>query len=145
MTEITRFEPADFGRWAELWRAYLTFYETELPDSQYEYTWTRLHDGRMHGFAARDDGGRIVGITHYLYHEHGWSAGPSCYLQDLYTDPAARGGGVARALIEAVAGAARDDGADRLYWLTHETNATARRLYDRVAVNSGFLVYRYRL
>ena len=145
MTKITRFEPADFARWAELWRAYLEFYRTELPGSQYEYTWTRLHDGRMHGFAARDEDGRIIGITHYLYHEHGWSVEPTCYLQDLFTDAAARGRGVGQALIEAVADAARADGASRLYWLTHETNTTARSLYDRMAMNSGFLVYRYEL
>ena len=145
MTTITRFEAADFPRWAELWEQYLAFYKTELPPSQYENTWGRLHDGRMHGFAARDEGGRMIGLTHYLYHEHGWSAAPTCYLQDLFTDETARGRGVARALIEAVADAARADGADRMYWLTHETNATARLLYDKVAANSGFLVYRYTL
>lgn len=145
MTTITRFEAADFPRWSELWTQYLAFYKTELPAEQYDYTWARLHDGRMGGFAARDDAGRIVGITHYLYHEHGWSRARSCYLQDLFTDESARGGGTGRALIEAVADAARHDGADRLYWLTHETNATARKLYDKVAKNSGFLVYTYPL
>jgi GNAT superfamily N-acetyltransferase len=145
MTTITRFEPGDFPRWAELWRQYLEFYGTVLPPAQYDHTWTRLGDGRMHGFAARDGSGHIIGLTHYLYHEHGWSTAPSCYLQDLFTDPAARGAGVGRALIAAVAAAARADGADRLYWLTHETNTTARRLYDAVARNSGFLVYRHAL
>ena len=145
MTTITRFEAADFPRWSDLWRQYLAFYKTELPASQYEHTWTRLHDGRLHGFAARDETGHMIGLTHFLYHAHGWSSAPICYLQDLFTDPAARGRGVARSLIEAVGEAARHDGADRMYWLTHETNATARLLYDRVAQNSGFLVYRYDL
>lgn len=142
---VTGLEHGDFGRWADLWRDYLAFYLTTLPPEQYDHTWTRLHDGRMHCFVARDEGWRIIGLTHYLYHEHGWSSAPTCYLQDLYVDPSRRGGGVARALIEAVAFAARHHGADRLYWLTHETNATARVLYDRVAANSGFIVYRYKL
>jgi hypothetical protein len=30
----------------------------------------------------------------------------------------------------------------RVYWLTQEHNATARALYDKVAANSGFTVYR---
>lgn len=145
MTTIGRFEESDFPRWAELWQQYLEFYDAMLSPQQYQHTWRRLHDGRMHGFAARDGSGRIIGLTHYLYHEHGWSFSPSCYLQDLFVDPGMRGGGVGRALIEAVAQAARADGADRLYWLTHDTNWTARRLYDALARNSGFIVYRYAL
>jgi GNAT superfamily N-acetyltransferase len=80
-----------------------------------------------------------------LFHDHAWSRVPTCYLQDLFVDPVARGGGYGRALIEAVADAARERGADRLYWLTQETNDTARRLYDRLARYSGFIVYRYPL
>ena len=48
-------------------------------------------------------------------------------LSDLYVDPAVRGGGHGKALIEYVADRARTKGAARLYWNTHETNATARR------------------
>jgi len=33
-------------------------------------------------------------------------------------------------------------GASRLHWLTHETNAAAQALYDRVAMKSGFIQYR---
>ena len=75
-------------------------------------------------------------------HRTTWSVGNSCYLQDLYVDPAVRGGGHGKALIEYVADRAREAGATRLYWNTHETNATARRLYDAVAVRSGFIQYR---
>ena len=145
MMDIGRFELGDRGRWGELWRQYLAFYATQLPEAQYDDTWARLHSGRLHGFAARDASGQMIGLAHYLYHEHGWSAAPTCYLQDLFTDEAARGQGVASALIEAVADAARTDGADRMYWLTQETNTIARRLYDKLATNSGFLVYRYTL
>ncbi len=52
-----------------------------------------------------------------------------------------RGRGAGRALIAAVADWARGQGCGRLYWLTHETNATARALYDTVAVNRGFIRY----
>jgi hypothetical protein len=36
-------------------------------------------------------------------------------------------------------------GATRVYWMTHETNATAMTLYDKVAAKSGFLQYRREL
>ena len=145
MVEITRLRPEDEPRWAELWRAYLAFYETVLPPAQFDDTWARLlHDTQIHGLAARRNGA-IVGITHYLFHPTAWAAGPACYLQDLYVDEAARGTGAGRALIEAVAGRARDQGASRLYWLTQDHNAVARRLYDRLARNSGFIRYDYPL
>ncbi len=85
----------------------------------------------------------MIGLVHFLFHEHGWTPGPACYLQDLFVDPAARGTGAGRALIEAVATVAREKDASRLYWLTQAGNATARQLYDRLARNSGFIVYQY--
>jgi GNAT superfamily N-acetyltransferase len=63
-------------------------------------------------------------------------------LQDLFTNEAARGKGIGRALIEAVYQRARDVGCPRVYWQTHETNLTAMRLYDKIAERSGFVVYR---
>ncbi len=53
-----------------------------------------------------------------------------------------RGSGAGRALIEAVYARADAMGMERVYWLTHESNATARRLYDQIAVNDGFVEYR---
>jgi GNAT superfamily N-acetyltransferase len=68
-----------------------------------------------------------------------------CYLQDLFTVPEARGKGVGRALIEHVYAEARKRGWARVYWHTHETNAEAQVLYNKVAERSGFIVYRHNL
>lgn len=130
------------SEWEPLARAYKDFYQTVLPDIAYDRTWQRLMAGDgIRGLGARLDG-CLVGIAHYLYHTGTW-AQRACYLEDLFVAPAARGQGVARALIDAIAQQARADGAGRLYWLTHETNATARMLYDRVARYSGFVEYEY--
>lgn len=135
----------DRARWNDLWRQYLDFYRTTLPQDVYDQTWTRLmHGDGVHGLAARD-GDAILGITHYLFHPSCWTLRPVCYLQDLFTDPAARNRGVARALIEAVADRARTAGSPRLYWLTQSDNETARALYDRVAQHTGFIRYEYAL
>ena len=145
MVEITPLRREDEQRWAELWRAYLAFYETTLPPEQFTDTWSRiLHGTQIHGLAARREGA-IVGITHYLFHATAWTTAPYCYLQDLYVDEAARGTGAGRALIEAVAERAREHGASRLYWLTQENNAVARRLYDNLARYGGFIRYEYPL
>lgn len=136
-------EASDRTVWEELWHGYLTFYKVSdfAPDVT-EATWQRLLDpnGPLHGLVAVD-GDEILGLVHFLYHPSSWTIGPYCYLQDLFTFPAARRRGVGEALIEAVADAARAQNAARVYWLTHETNAPGRSLYDRVARHAGFIHY----
>ncbi len=134
----------DRPEWEALARAYKRFYEVELPAPEYERTWIRLMSGdAVHGVAARRDG-RLVGIAHYVFHTTVWDA-KVCYLQDLFVAPEARRHGVGRALIEAVAHAAREASAVRYYWLTRQDNATARSLYERVAEFNGFIRYNFRL
>jgi GNAT superfamily N-acetyltransferase len=136
--------PEDRADWEVLWRAYLAFYETTLPESQFALTWQRLLDvdEPMHGLGAFDDAGRLIGIAHAIFHRSCWLPDWTCYLQDLFVDTAGRGKGAGAALIEAVADLARRHQAGRLYWLTQESNATARSLYDRIAAPSGFVQYR---
>jgi len=140
----------DFPAWKELWDGYNAFYgrsgETALPLEVIQTTWARFFDEYepMHAFVAESDG-RLVGLTHFLYHRSTIQVNPTCYLQDLFTTQAARGRGVGRALIEAVYRRAQAAGAGRVYWLTHETNTVAMQLYDGVAQKSGFLVYRHNL
>ncbi len=144
MIEIGPLRPEDRAAWEGLARGYKTFYREPEPDEAYERTWRRLAAGtELHGLGARLDG-RLAGIAHYPFHPAVWY-GEACYLEDLFTDEAARGRGVARALIEGVAAAARERGAERFYWLTHETNAPARMLYDKVARFTGFICYVYPL
>jgi GNAT superfamily N-acetyltransferase len=143
MIQIAPIRLSERARWSELWTGYQRFYGVELPAEVTENTWQRLHNGRVHGLGARNSDDRLVGIVHFMYHEDTWSKEPACYLQDLYVDGALRGTGCGRLLIEAVARAAHAAGANSPYWLTHETNAVARRLYDRIGKNHGFIQYAY--
>jgi GNAT superfamily N-acetyltransferase len=137
---IETLQPGHRNAWELLFRGYIDFYERSLPDEEYERAWRRLQaDTEIHGFGARDDQ-RLVGIAHFLTHAH-TNAADVCYLQDLFTDPLSRGHGVGRALIEHVAAWAREHSCGQLYWRTHASNTTARRLYDRVAEHRGFIVY----
>jgi GNAT superfamily N-acetyltransferase len=139
--------PADFDRWLKLWDGYNAFYgrsgPTALPREVTDTTWARFFDPDepMHALIAEADG-EFIGLAHYLYHRSTTALQPTCYLQDLFTSEAARGRGVASALVRRVAEEARAAGSARVYWQTHETNAVARKLYDRIAEYSGFLVYR---
>ncbi|MEK9671372.1 MAG: GNAT family N-acetyltransferase [Rhodospirillaceae bacterium] len=140
-------ERADFDAWSRLWAGYNDFYErrgpTAVSDDMTKLTWERFFgsDEPMYSLVAEFDG-RIVGIANYLFHRNTVMVNPVCYLQDLFTDASMRGQGVGRALIEGVYERAREAGSSRLYWQTHETNKTAMRLYDAVALKSGFVVYR---
>jgi GNAT superfamily N-acetyltransferase len=136
-------EPERRPEWEVLWRGYLAFYQTELGQPVIETTWARLNDPAEPMFALGATLDRkLVGIAHYLFHRSCWSISDSCYLQDLFVSEDARNTGVGRALIQAVADKAREAGSSRIYWHTHETNQTARALYDKVGVLSGFIQYR---
>ncbi len=140
MISVSHLRPDDRPTWEELFRGYIAFYERSIPDEEYDRAWQEFQDGsHMHAFGARWDG-RLVGIAHFFAHPH-TNARDVCYLQDLFTAPDARGQGAARALIEAVHDWAREKDCGQLYWHTHESNATARRLYDRLAENRGFIRY----
>ena len=139
--------PADHEQWLALWTSYNAFYGREGPTALApeisETTWLRFADPEepVHALVAEDDG-KLLGLAHFLFHRSTISIAHSCYLQDLFTSPAARGRGVASALIDRVAQEARRLGSQRLYWQTHEDNLRARALYDRIAERSGFIVYR---
>lgn len=138
---------ADFEKWKPLWDSYNAFYgrngETALPEAITHTTWSRFLDTHepMHALVAESAAG-IIGLVHFLFHRSTIQLNPTCYLQDLFTVQAARGKGVARALIEEVYRRAAESGASRVYWQTYETNRTAMQLYDKVAEKSGFVVYR---
>lgn len=140
MITVDGLVPEDRAAWEALFRAYIDFYGRSEPAEMYERAWREFRAGtRLHALGARLDGD-LVGITHFFVHPS--TSGPDvCYLQDLFTAPEARGQGAAAALIAAVADWARDQGCARVYWHTQASNATARRVYDKVAENRGFIKY----
>ncbi|MBN6772176.1 GNAT family N-acetyltransferase [Pseudomonas granadensis] len=141
--DIRPVSAADHAAWLPLWQAYLRFYNTELADSVTHSTWQRFLEPSepTHAALAWADG-KAVGMVHYIYHRSNWSVENSCYLQDLLVVPETRGSGVGRLLIEHVYATAKADGCGKVHWLTHETNATAIQLYERIAERPGFIQFR---
>ena len=134
---------ADFQQWLPLWKGYQVFYKTSIADATTATTWARFHDPAEPMYCAvAEVGERLVGMVHYIRHRSCWTTGDYVYLQDLFVNPDIRGKGLGRALIEHVYAAAAEAGASRVWWLTHESNADAMLLYDRIADKSGFVQYR---
>ncbi len=134
---------SDETEWRALWKAYLEFYDTSVPEHVYRSTFGRLIDpavGAQFAMIAESNG-QAIGLVHAILHPHNWRIEDVCYLQDLYVVPDARGIGAGRALIEAVYAAADANGTPSVYWLTQEFNTPARQLYDRLAEVTPFIKY----
>jgi GNAT superfamily N-acetyltransferase len=141
--DIRQVTAADHAAWLPLWQAYLRFYNTELADAVSQSTWQRMLDPNEPTLAALAwADGKAVGMVHFIYHRSNWAIENSCYLQDLLVVPETRGTGVGRQLIEFVYATAKADGCNKVHWLTHETNANAIQLYERIAERPGFIQFR---
>lgn len=140
---IRPLEQGDHEAWRALWTAYLEFYESSVSEEVYATTWARLLGDEPYdpnGLVALVNG-KPAGLGHYIFQRHCWRTDNVCYLQDLYADPDVRGTGVGRALIEAVYEKADAAGCPSVYWMTQDFNATARKLYDRIATLTPFIKY----
>jgi GNAT superfamily N-acetyltransferase len=147
---IRKIAPDDQEQWRLLWDGYNAFYgrsgATALAPAITETTWSRFFDASEPVEALVAVNGReLLGLAHYLSHRSTTAIEPTCYLQDLFTRPDRRGNGIGRLLIEGVCQEARRAGARRVYWQTHQSNAVARSVYEKLAKNSGFIVYRIQL
>ena len=78
---------ADFAEWSEVWRQYLEFYETTLPATQHKNTFARILDpsGDLEALVIRDpESNKILGLSHYLFHQSSWTDKPVCYLNGAF-------------------------------------------------------------
>lgn len=145
--QVRRFRDDDREAWDELWRGYLRFYRADVSDAVTDAAFARLREERdgMLGLVAVDESDRPIGLAHLVFHPSTWSETRYCYLEDMFVSPAARGGGIAHALFDAVYAAARERGAEKVYWHTQQYNGAARSLYDTVGHLTSFIVYEHEL
>ncbi len=144
--EIRDLNAGDECRWRELWADYNTFYEAHVAEAVTAETWRRIMEpGSGVGARVAQRGGRVAGFGVFVLHPSTWTIGPSCYLEDLFVDPASRGLGVGRALVQDLLDRGRECGWSRLYWHTRAGNEAARRLYDSVVSADDFVRYRIEL
>ncbi|MCV2864216.1 GNAT family N-acetyltransferase [Albidovulum sediminicola] len=136
-------ESRDETAWRALWAEFLAFYDKALPEAVNDRTWARILDpGHPMSLRLAEVDGVPVGFSLWQTHDSSWVATPDLYLEDLFVTPAARGHGVGRALIADLVAIGKARGCARIYWMTEETNAAARKLYDAFAAPDGHIRYR---
>lgn len=128
--EVRRAGRDDLDLVAPLFDAYRRFYQQpgDLPRAR-AYLADRLTRNEAVIFLAVAGGG-AVGFTLLYPTFSSVSAAPIFTLADLFVDPAARGGGIGRALLDAARRHAEDAGAHHLQLETARTNTAAQRLYE---------------
>lgn len=150
MTLQWRVRPAEAGDeagWRRLWKGYCGFYEVSISEDVIDTLWRRIMDGRagIQAVVAETVSTKmepqIIGFGNYVLHPYTWGKGVMCYLEDLFVAEHCRRAGVGRALIEALIKMGYDNGWARVYWHTHESNAVARSLYDKVIPVDPFVRY----
>jgi GNAT superfamily N-acetyltransferase len=143
MTATVRpIEARDETVWRELFLAYGIFYGTEFTRPQMDAVWGWLMDPNhpTKAWVAEVNGG-VVGFGHMRTHWDTFTGGPAWYLDDLFTDPAARGHGVATAIIAALRAHADAHGGGTISWITAADNATAQSVYDKIAARQTWVTY----
>ncbi|MGD1065230.1 MAG: GNAT family N-acetyltransferase [Vulcanimicrobiaceae bacterium] len=140
-------QPQDETAWRALWAGYCAFYEATIPEDVTRTTWARILDPAqpIHALVALDEDGTVIGLANYVVHPYTWGVAPACYLEDLFVDEDARGRGAGEALIRHLARLGEECGWSRVYWMTREGNARARRVYDRIAARDDFVRYVVRI
>ena len=130
----------DRDRWAELFTAYLEFYESPVSEELLDRVWSwLLADGPELSALVAELDGVVVGIAHVRQQPDTFTGESSWHLEDLFTAPAARGHGVATALIAEIA--AQQTPGSTVRWITAADNATAQSVYDKLATRTTWVTY----
>lgn len=133
---------ADEARWRELFRGYRAFYKLMEDETVISTVWEWLNDPAHECNAlVAEDAGRIVGLAHYRTFSRPSTGTVGIWLDDLFTDPEARGRGAGRALIGTLTNIADAQGRSVVRWITAEDNHQAQVLYNQVATRTSWVTY----
>ena len=133
--------------WERLFAGYAAFYKLEQTPEMRATVWGWLRDPahEVEGLAAEAPDGRAVGLAHFRAFARPSRAATGGFLDDLFVDPAFRGGRVADALIERLSEIGRERGWSVVRWITADDNYRARGVYDRLAQRTMWITYEIKL
>jgi GNAT superfamily N-acetyltransferase len=150
LAEGVEIRPAGLGEVEELlplMRAYCDFYEVNPADEGLlEMARALIADPEQGSLYVASENGRLIGFAALGWKWASTRGARIGVMEDLFVDQAARGKGVADALIERCAERCREHGAPVLEWVTAPDNRRAQAVYDRMGAEaSSWLEYELEL
>lgn len=141
MFEFRKLLAKDFIQWKSLWNNYLVFYKTDLPEEITETAWQRIVSGDIESIGVFDNG-NLIAFMHFHTQINTWKIGKVYYLEDLFVSCEYRRQGIAKSLIEHLFNFAKNNGYERVYWLTDKNNQQAQALYEQFAHQTDYVLYK---
>ena len=139
---IRKLEHKDKENWAKLYNGYADFYKVPMNTRILDTLWGWIHDKNniVNGICFELEG-KIVGIAHYRTMPRLIKGQYICFLDDLFVEPEFRGQKIAQKLISHLKSLSKVNNWNGIRWTTHSSNKTAKKLYDKIANNTGFELY----
>ena len=139
---IRKFNKDDFEKWSNLYQGYANFYNVPMNSSILDALWDLIHDENhiVNGICFELDS-KIVGIAHYRTMPRPIKGQYIGFLDDLFVEPEFRGQKIAQKLINHLKSLSKSNNWDGIRWITHSSNENAKKLYNKIANNTGFELY----
>jgi len=139
---IRDLKTSDFENWSELYKEYANFYKVPMNAKILDSVWNWVHDKNhvVRGICYELEG-RIVGLAHYRSMPRPLKGQYMGFLDDLFVEPNYRGQKIGQKLIEYIKSLSKSNNWCGIRWITHSSNENAKKLYDKIANNTGFDLY----
>ena len=139
---IRKLEQKDKENWEKLYFGYAKFYKAPMNSSILNTLWGWIQDENhiVKGICFELEG-KIVGIAHYRTMPRPIKGEYIGFLDDLYVEPNFRGQKIAQKLIIHLKSLSKANNWNGIRWITHSSNENAKKLYDKIANNTGFELY----
>lgn len=140
---ITPAADADRAGWQRLYLAYCEMAGEVLSSEHLSRVWSWILDPQAQTrclLLREHERQEVVSLAHYRLFERPLAGSIGCWLDDLFVDPAQRGRGGARAVLQHLRTMAAGEGWSTVRWTTGQANS-AQKLYDRLADRSPVITY----
>ena len=139
---IRNLELKDFENWSKLYKSYADFYKVPMNKVILDTLWNWIHDvnHEVNGICYELDS-KIVGIAHYRTMPRPIKGQYIGFLDDLFVEPDFRGQKIAQKLINHLKSFSKANNWAGIRWITHSSNLNAKKLYDKIVINTGFELY----
>ena len=139
---IRNLEQKDKANWDKLYNGYGDFYKVAINKGVLDTLWGWIHDENhdVNGLCFELEG-KIVAIAHYRTMPRPIKGQYIGFLDDLFVEPEFRGQKIAQKLISHLKSLSKANNWQGVSWITHSANENAKKLYDKIANNTGFELY----